>query len=78
MTPGESFSPEMKRLQRRHSVFGWNDSMKVLLSWAGTTLGESIHPRTEGLQGSHSVLGLNNFGGIILSRDRMTSRELFI
>ena len=56
-TPGESFSPGIKRLQGRHSVLGKNDSMGVLLSWDITTPGESFFIGIERLQGSPSVLG---------------------
>ena len=56
-TPGESFRPEIERLQGSPFVLGWNDSRGVLLSWDGTIPWESFQPRTEELQGSHSVLG---------------------
>ena len=64
MTPGESFSPGIERLQGSHSVLGWNDSRGVILSRDGTVLGESFHSR-RGLQGCHSVVGWNNPGGVI-------------
>ena len=57
MTPGESFCPEMDRLQGSHSVLGWNDSRGVILSWDGTTPRESFYTGIERLQGSHSVVG---------------------
>ena len=59
-TPGESFCPEMERLQGSPSVLGWNnsggviqcwcnDSRGVLLSWDGTTPGEIFCPGIEPL-----------------------------
>ena len=56
-TPGESFCLGMERLQKSHSVQGWNYSRGVFLSWDKTTPGESLCPRMERLQRSHSVLG---------------------
>ena len=51
MTPEESFSPGMERLQGSHSVLGWNDSRGVILSWNGTTPGESFCAGMERLRG---------------------------
>ena len=59
-TPGESFCPTMERLQKSHSVPGWNDSRGVIMSWDGTTPGDSFCPGMERLLGSHSVLGCIN------------------
>ena len=64
-TPGESLCPGMERLQRSHSVLGWNDSRGVNLSWM------------KQLQGSHSVLGWNDSRGVILSWDGTTTEESF-
>ena len=46
-TPGESFCPTMERLQKSHSVLGWNDSRGVIMSWDGTTPGDSFSPGME-------------------------------
>ena len=40
-----------------HSVLGWNDSRRVILSSDRTTPGESFSPRIERFQGILSVLG---------------------
>ena len=64
--PGEKFCPVMERLQVSHSVFGWNDSRGILLSWDGTSLGKSFCPGMERLHVSPSVLGWNDAGGVIL------------
>ena len=81
MSPEESFSPGMERLQGSPSVLGWNDSREDGPS--GTTAGESICPEIEQFGGSHSVvvkrlqgnlsvLGWKDVKGIILSWDRTT------
>ena len=66
-TPGESFCPEIERLQGGRSVLGWNDCRAVILYWDGTTPGESFCPGIERLQGSHSVIGYDDSRGVILS-----------
>ena len=57
MTPGESFTPRIERLQWSHSVRGFNNFRGVILSWDRPTPGESFSHRIERLPGSHSVLG---------------------
>ena len=47
MTPEESFSPGMERLQGCPSVMRWNDSRGI--SPGGTTPGESFCPGLEQL-----------------------------
>ena len=39
MTPVESFSPGIERLQGNQSVLEWNDSRGNILSWDITVLG---------------------------------------
>ena len=60
MTLEESFCPGMERLQRSHSVLGWNDYGGVILSCDKTTPRESFCSGMERLQGSLSVMGWND------------------
>ena len=62
-TPGETFCPGMERLQRSHSVLGWNDPRRVILFWDRTTPGESFCPGIERLQGSHLVHRIERLHG---------------
>ena len=64
MTPGESFSPGIERLQGSHSA------------WDGTTLGESFCPGMEQFLGSHSIPGEDS-RGVIPSSDGTTPGESF-
>ena len=57
MTPGESYCPEMERLQGSHTIPGQKASRGVIPSWDRTTSGKSFYPGIKRLQGIHLVLG---------------------